>query len=108
TMMYGWLGLVGSSSAPEEAKQELVSQALLAFKAGGADEKDDRLKWMVAHAGKRPKSETAWKAVLGAGKGDPAAGERVFFHPSGPRCYASHRLVARGPATGPPLSTPAP
>ena len=37
--------------------------------------------------------------------GDPAAGERVFFHPKGPRCSSCHSLGGRGGVVGPDLST---
>lgn len=38
-------------------------------------------------------------------KGDPAEGERVFFHPKGPRCSSCHTLGGRGGVVGPDLST---
>jgi putative heme-binding domain-containing protein len=47
------------------------------------------------------------RAVLpGAGSrpGDAAAGERLFFHPRGPRCSACHTVAGRGGAAGPDLS----
>jgi putative heme-binding domain-containing protein len=40
---------------------------------------------------------------LGA-PGDAKAGERVFFHVSGPRCFACHRVDGRGSSIGPDLS----
>jgi len=51
----------------------------------------------------RPKNEKEWLAVL-EGPGDAAAGERVFFHPRGPRCYVCHRVDGRGGTIGPDLS----
>ena len=36
--------------------------------------------------------------------GDPAEGERVFFHPKGPRCSSCHSLGGRGGLAGPDLS----
>lgn len=51
-----------------------------------------------------PKSDlTAWLKLL-EGEADPDAGERVFFHPQGPRCYRCHELDGRGGAAGPELS----
>lgn len=44
-----------------------------------------------------------WKAVARE-DGDPAAGERVFFHPRGPRCALCHRVTGRGGGVGPDLS----
>jgi putative heme-binding domain-containing protein len=52
----------------------------------------------------RPASPDAWKEWLRNGRGDTAAGERLFFHPRGPRCYACHRVDGRGEAIGPDLS----
>ena len=36
--------------------------------------------------------------------GDTDAGERVFFHAKGPRCYVCHRVGGRGGNIGPDLS----
>jgi putative membrane-bound dehydrogenase-like protein len=36
--------------------------------------------------------------------GDPTAGEIIFFHSRGPRCFACHRIDGRGGAIGPDLS----
>lgn len=36
--------------------------------------------------------------------GDPAEGEKVFFHPKGPRCSSCHSLGGRGGLVGPDLS----
>src|SRR5206468_9000686 len=54
----------------------------------------------------RPDTAAAWRDFLmkGEGKGDPTAGERVFFHAKGPRCFACHRIDGRGEAVGPDLS----
>lgn len=35
---------------------------------------------------------------------DPAAGERLFFHPRGPGCYKCHEVDGRGGAVGPELT----
>ncbi|HYV37773.1 MAG TPA: HEAT repeat domain-containing protein, partial [Gemmataceae bacterium] len=52
----------------------------------------------------RPKNTAEWQKLLLALKGDPVAGERVFFHSKGPRCYSCHRIDGRGEAVGPDLS----
>jgi putative heme-binding domain-containing protein len=52
----------------------------------------------------RPETATAWRDLLLKAKGDPAAGERVFFHSKGPRCFACHKIDGRGEAVGPDLS----
>ena len=46
----------------------------------------------------------AWLARL-QGPADPAAGERLFFHPKGPGCYRCHQVDGRGGRAGPELST---
>jgi putative heme-binding domain-containing protein len=46
----------------------------------------------------------AWMNRL-AGKGDPAAGARIFFHERSGRCFACHRVDGRGGQVGPDLST---
>lgn len=44
-----------------------------------------------------------WLALL-EGPADASAGERIFFHPSGPGCYRCHQIEGRGGAIGPDLS----
>lgn len=51
-----------------------------------------------------PPSMEGWKKV-GDGKGDAAAGERLFYHPKGPQCFVCHRVNGRGGVVGPDLST---
>lgn len=51
-----------------------------------------------------PKTDlAAWLKLL-EGPADAAAGERIFFHPQGPRCSRCHELDGRGGAAGPELS----
>jgi putative membrane-bound dehydrogenase-like protein len=52
----------------------------------------------------RPKSTAGWARYLAKG-GDPAAGERVFFHPNGPGCSRCHQIDGSGTTVGPDLST---
>lgn len=54
----------------------------------------------------RPESPElqAWVRHLGAGKGDPVAGRRVFFHPKVALCATCHRHSGRGVVLGPDLS----
>jgi putative membrane-bound dehydrogenase-like protein len=52
----------------------------------------------------RPKTLQAWREYLQNGHGEPTAGERVFFHDKGPRCFACHKIDGRGEAIGPDLS----
>ncbi|HVE42823.1 MAG TPA: PVC-type heme-binding CxxCH protein [Planctomycetota bacterium] len=51
----------------------------------------------------QPGSLEEWKAA-GREAGDPSAGERIFFHPRGPQCFACHRVRGRGGEVGPDLS----
>ena len=68
-------------------------------------EKDegDRRKILTGLVWPRPDSEAGWRKAV-AGPGDPAAGERVFFHARGPRCAVCHRVDGRGGQVGPDLS----
>ncbi|MHB1559287.1 MAG: PVC-type heme-binding CxxCH protein, partial [Isosphaeraceae bacterium] len=45
-----------------------------------------------------------WQKLLD-GPADPAVGERVFFHATGPGCYRCHQVDGRGGRVGPDLST---
>jgi putative heme-binding domain-containing protein len=86
--------------ADEKDKRELAEQLVLALKPAPGSDAARRL----ANAGDTPKDDAAWRKAL-EGKGDAAAGERLFFHARGPRCFACHRIDGRGAAIGPDLST---
>jgi len=45
--------------------------------------------------------------VFVQGEGDPAAGERIFFHSRAAGCYRCHQVDGRGGRIGPELSTAA-
>lgn len=49
------------------------------------------------------KDVDAWLELL-TGPADPAAGERVFFHPKSAGCYRCHRYNGRGAEVGPDLT----
>ncbi|MBY0588468.1 c-type cytochrome [bacterium] len=51
-----------------------------------------------------PRSIDGVMALLNS-PGDPIAGERLFFDPSGPGCYRCHQVEGRGANAGPDLST---
>jgi len=52
----------------------------------------------------QPASDDEWKAAAKEAGGDPAAGERLFFHPRGPQCFTCHRVRGKGGEVGPDLS----
>jgi putative membrane-bound dehydrogenase-like protein len=51
----------------------------------------------------QPASDDEWKDAAREA-GAPAAGERLFFHPRGPQCFACHRVRGKGGEVGPDLS----
>lgn len=91
-----WWDSLPGDKGPQLA--EAAAQSLLLLPAD-----DERRSVLQSAAGPRPKSEGAWRAALAQG-GDPTAGERVFFHSQGARCFACHRIDGRGAAIGPDLS----
>ncbi|MDB5299038.1 MAG: rane-bound dehydrogenase domain protein [Phycisphaerales bacterium] len=70
------------------AEADLVSRALSKPAADRAPEND------IA----------AWQKMLDKAPGDPEAGRRIFFHPSGPACFRCHMIEGRGRAIGPDLT----
>jgi putative membrane-bound dehydrogenase-like protein len=97
--------LAGARKLTEEDR-ELAEQVVLLFGVRADKELARRLEPVRAAAGARPDGLAAWRALANGseGAGDAAAGERVFFHPQGPRCYACHRVDGRGAQVGPDLS----
>jgi putative membrane-bound dehydrogenase-like protein len=52
-----------------------------------------------------PETEIAgWQKIVDQAPGDPDAGRRIFFHPSGPACFRCHMIEGRGRAIGPDLT----
>jgi putative heme-binding domain-containing protein len=90
-------------SGEKEERRELAAQLVLALRLNKSADLEKSLRPIDELAGARPHNVEEWRAAL-AGKGDPEAGERIFFHPRGPRCYACHRVDGRGAAIGPDLS----
>jgi putative membrane-bound dehydrogenase-like protein len=82
---------------------DLHGQLLLTLRSTKSRPAEGLIQALERLVGPRPKGEAAWHAAL-TGHGDAAAGERVFFHPRGPRCFACHRVNGRGNAIGPDLS----
>ena len=80
------------------AGRELASQLTLRPASKGTFEA------LQTAATPRPASADGW-VHLAKQPGDAAAGERIFFHAEGPRCYVCHRVGGRGGNIGPDLTT---
>jgi putative heme-binding domain-containing protein len=89
---------------PDAERPELAGQMILALKASKGETIAGRLRRLEKQAEPRPTSLAGWQRYLAKG-GDPAAGERVFFHPGGPGCARCHRIDDNGAMVGPDLST---
>ncbi len=89
---------------PEANRPELASQMILALKTNKDADIVRRLRRLEKQAEGRPATLAGWQHYLAKG-GDPAAGERVFFHPNGPGCYRCHCIDGYGTTVGPDLST---
>jgi len=99
-----WWHLVASPPPGHVAeRREVYEQLQLALRSAKLPNADQWLKQLAELIGPRPQGEAQWRALL-AEQGDAAAGERVFFHSRGPRCFACHRIDGRGAAIGPDLS----
>jgi putative membrane-bound dehydrogenase-like protein len=100
--IFSWWAKIASTPDPSaEARHEVAAQIVLALRPSVTSQRFDPIR---EAAGLRPRAPADWQSAL-AGQGSPAAGERVFFHPNGPRCFACHRVDGRGTAIGPDLST---
>jgi putative membrane-bound dehydrogenase-like protein len=99
-----WDKNFGDKVKATDESRELAAQMILALRARKGAAVEKRLKTLAELVGPQPRNDKQWLEAL-SGRGDPAAGERVFFQPRGPRCYACHRVDGRGGAIGPDLST---
>jgi putative heme-binding domain-containing protein len=84
-------------------RQEMAAQLLLALKANPAASQSPRGRALAVLVGTSPRTTSAWQKYL-EGPGDPAAGERLFFHAQGPRCFLCHQMDGRGGKVGPELT----
>jgi putative membrane-bound dehydrogenase-like protein len=98
-----WAKRKGKPLPPPNTERELAEQVLLLFRGKAEGRLAERLRPIRETAGARPAGTEEWREVL-RGPGDPRAGERVFFHPQGPRCSLCHRIDGRGGEAGPDLS----
>lgn len=88
---------------PMAERRELAAQMLLALRTSKSAAAERVRKTLSDVVGSRPANEMEWRQALATG-GDALAGERVFFHAQGARCFACHRIDGRGAAVGPDLS----
>jgi putative heme-binding domain-containing protein len=96
-----WERIDGSANFSAKDTEDAAEHALLVLNLPLAAKQEGT---PIKLAQPRPATVAAWRDFLMKGKGDPAAGERVFFHSKGPRCFACHKIDGRGEAVGPDLS----
>ena len=100
--VWGWWDGYGQKNSL--AGRELASQLTLQRPAHAARDQQARLTALQAFATPRPTEAEGWLRLAKQG-GDAAAGERIFMHQEGPRCYVCHRVGGRGGNIGPDLTT---
>ncbi len=93
------------ATVADDERRELASQLALDLKTNPSQEAEKSREALAEAAGPRPKTVAEWQKALADGRGDAAAGERVFFHADGPRCYGCDQVDGRGGKVGPDLST---
>jgi putative membrane-bound dehydrogenase-like protein len=103
TQFAWWDQLPKENGEPSEERRELAEQLLLVLGPNTEKGEEDRRKKITDLIDPSPADEAGWRKAL-AGRGDAAAGERVFFHVRGPRCAVCHRIDGRGGQVGPDLS----
>jgi putative heme-binding domain-containing protein len=100
TILAWWAKRQGKPLPPPNTDRELAEQVLFLF---GGKAENDRLQSVRETAEAKPNGAKEWRDSL-RGPADARAGERVFFHPQGPRCSQCHRIDGRGGQIGPDLS----
>ncbi len=98
-----WDALPQEKEKASPERRELAEQVLLVLGPTRNKDDEDRRKTLADIVGRLPTGEEEWRKEL-AGKGDAAAGERVFQHVRGPGCAVCHRVDGRGGQVGPELS----
>ncbi len=89
----------GDAAPARDLREQLMLQTRVspAVQNLGADAE------FVTLATSRPQPNQPWPSITD-GKGDAAAGRRLFYHAKGPRCYTCHTIEGRGGAVGPDLT----
>ena len=90
---------VGTDDAARELREQLLLQARASAPLQALATEKKLSDAVPAH----PAPNQPWPEVL-AGKGDAAAGRRLFYHPNGPKCYTCHSIEGRGGKVGPDLT----
>jgi putative membrane-bound dehydrogenase-like protein len=98
-----WETRVRGQGRTTPENRELSEQVFLAVRSSKTPAVQKRLTEIRTFMGESPGSVPAWYEALRA-PGNPAVGERVFYHVNGPRCSACHQIDGRGAAIGPDLS----
>ncbi len=101
--LFAWWDRLPKEKDTSDERRELAEQLLLVRGPKVENALEERRKQLAALALPHPTDEAGWRKVL-TGDGDAAVGERVFFHPHGPRCSSCHRIDGRGGLVGPDLS----
>lgn len=94
----------GYEQKTSPAGRELAFQLALQKTNPRIQEQQARLQALRNYVPPRPTDAEGWLRLAKQG-GNAATGERIFFHPEGPRCYVCHRVGGRGGNIGPDLTT---
>jgi putative heme-binding domain-containing protein len=103
TLFNWWSRLPAEADGPSDDRRELADQLLRTLGSAVRKGEEDRRAALAKLVEPPPADEKAWHSAL-TGHGDPAMGERVFYHLHGARCAVCHRIDGRGDQVGPELS----
>ena len=94
--------LIGSELSEQEKRDLLIAMGQLDVRYSELLKRllDPKAPWTTPET----TDQAAWQKVAD-GKGDPAAGERLFFHPKVANCFKCHEYKGRGGRIGPDLTT---
>lgn len=94
--------LIGSELSEQESRDLLLAMGQLDVRYSNLLKR--LLEPKAPTKAPEPKDQDAWQKLV-EGKGDAAAGERLFFHPKVASCFKCHEYKGRGARIGPDLST---